>query len=80
MWLAAAACPKQCFCKFRAAGRMHTSDASASQVPPLGGAACGTKRNSSKSATHMQRREAQTPCAGGLFDCITCAAILLDCT
>ena len=78
MWLAAAACPKQCLCECRAAGRVHTSYASASQVPPLGGAACGAKRNPSKSATDMHRCKAQTPCAGSLCDCITCEAKLLN--
>ena len=68
MWLAATACPKQCFCKFCAARRMHTLDAGASQVPALGGAACGANRNTSKGATDMHRREAQTSCAGSLCD------------
>ena len=71
MWLAPAACHKQCVCKIRAAGRMHTPHANASQVPPLGGAASGAKRNTSKSATDVHRREAQTPCGGSLRDSIT---------
>ena len=72
MWLAAA-CPKQCFHKFCAAGRMHTPHASTSQVRALGGAACAARRNASQSATYMHCREAQTPCVRFLCQCNTCA-------